>query len=68
MDIFLDTIWIDTNLTFCKSWQSEIVNGMVETENTSNRVSVIHITLMDRFLSRCQLAYKSGSTVSDFHR
>lgn len=64
---FLDETWVDTNLTFRKSWQSESVFGVVETGNASSRLIVVHIGSADGFLAGCELVYKAGSTVGDYH-
>ena len=65
--IYLDETWVDSNLTFSKCWQSEEIEGVLQTGNASRRIIVLCAGGSMGFLPHTNLIYKANTTQGDYH-
>jgi hypothetical protein len=64
---YIDESWVDSSLTFRKSWQNEKVMGVQANVNSVNMLIMLHVAGINGFLPNAALIYKAGSATRDYH-
>ncbi|KAF8778908.1 hypothetical protein HNY73_015588 [Argiope bruennichi] len=54
--VYIDKIWVDSNLTFKKCWQDDTVLGATANVNSKNRLIVVHAGSSTGFLTGALLS------------